>query len=118
MLLQPMELCGIMGSDIHYIMGSNIHYIMGSNIHCIMGSNIHYIMGGNIHYMMGSNIHYIMGSNIHYILGSRTQPRQRVASYVSAAQGKSQLLPPAPPYYPFPRGKIHTRGNIWSFTVG
>ena len=27
-------------------------------------------------------------------------------------QGKSQLLspaPPAPPYYPFPRGKIHTR---------
>ena len=33
-------------------------------------------------------------------------------------QGKSQLLPPAPPYYPFPRVKIHTRGNIWSFTVG
>ena len=33
-------------------------------------------------------------------------------------QGKFQLLPPAPPYYPFPRGKIHTRGNIWSFTVG
>ena len=32
--------------------------------------------------------------------------------------GKIQLLPPAPPYYPFPRGKIHTRGNIWSFTVG
>ena len=25
------------------------------------------------------------------------------------------LLPPAPPYYPFPRVKIHTRGNIWSF---
>ena len=33
-------------------------------------------------------------------------------------QGKSQLLPPAPPYYPIPRGKTHTRGNIWSFTVG
>ena len=32
--------------------------------------------------------------------------------------GKYQLLPPAPPYYPFPRGNIHTRGNIWSFTVG
>ena len=32
-------------------------------------------------------------------------------------QGKFQLLPPAPPYYPFPRGKIHTRGNIWGFTV-
>ena len=30
-------------------------------------------------------------------------------------QGQSQLLPP---YYPFPRGKLHTRGNIWSFTVG
>ena len=33
-------------------------------------------------------------------------------------QGKFQLLSPAPPYYPFPRGKAHTRGNIWSFTVG
>ena len=28
-----------------------------------------------------------------------------------------QLLPPAPPSYPFPSGKIHTRGNVWSFTV-
>ena len=27
-------------------------------------------------------------------------------------KGKFQLLPPAPPYYPFPRGKIHTRGNM------
>ena len=27
-------------------------------------------------------------------------------------------VPPAPPYFPFPRGKPHTRGNIWSFTVG
>ena len=33
-------------------------------------------------------------------------------------QGKFQLLHPATPYYPFPRGKFHTRGNIWSFTVG
>ena len=33
-------------------------------------------------------------------------------------QGKCQLLHPATPYYPFPRGKFHTRGNIWSFTVG
>ena len=32
-------------------------------------------------------------------------------------QGKFQLLPSAPPYYPIPRGIIHTRGNIWSFTV-
>ena len=31
---------------------------------------------------------------------------------------KCQLLHPATPYYPFPRGKFHTRGNIWSFTVG
>ena len=36
----------------------------------------------------------------------------------AAGQGKSRLLPRAPPYYPFPRGKIRTRGNIWSFTVG
>ena len=41
---------------------------------------------------------------------------QLVFSY--ASQRKSQLPPPAPPYYPFPRGKIHTRGNVWSFTVG
>ena len=34
------------------------------------------------------------------------------------AQGKLQLLPPAPPYYPCPSGKIHNRVNIWSFTVG
>ena len=34
------------------------------------------------------------------------------------AQGKCQLLHPAPPYYPFPRGKFHTRSNIWSLTVG
>ena len=33
-------------------------------------------------------------------------------------QGKCQLLHPATPYYPFPRGKFHTMGNIWSFTVG
>ena len=33
-------------------------------------------------------------------------------------RGKFQLLHPAAPYYPFPRGKFHTRGNIWSFTVG
>ena len=32
--------------------------------------------------------------------------------------GKIQLPPPAPPYYPFPRGKIHTRGKICGFTVG
>ena len=31
---------------------------------------------------------------------------------------KCQLLHPATPYYPFPRGNIHTMGNIWSFTVG
>ena len=31
---------------------------------------------------------------------------------------KGQLLHPGTPYYPFPRGNIHTMGNIWSFTVG
>ena len=25
---------------------------------------------------------------------------------------------PCAPILPFPRGKIHTRGNIWGFTVG
>ena len=36
----------------------------------------------------------------------------------SFVQGEFQLLPPAPPYYPLPRGKIHPKGYIWSFTVG
>ena len=36
----------------------------------------------------------------------------------SAALRKGQLLHHATPYYPFPRRNIHTRGNIWSFTVG
>ena len=31
---------------------------------------------------------------------------------------KCLLLHPATPYYPSTRGKFHTRGNIWSFTVG
>ena len=31
---------------------------------------------------------------------------------------KCLLLHPATPYYPFPRGKFHTGGNVWSFTVG
>ena len=31
---------------------------------------------------------------------------------------KGQLLHPAAPYYPSPRGKFHTGGNTWSFTVG
>ena len=48
-----------------------------------------------------------------YAHGKYTKPL-----YCLLLQGKSQLLPPAPPYYPFPRGKFHTRGNIWSFTAG
>ena len=32
-------------------------------------------------------------------------------------QSKCQLLHPATPHYPFPRGKFHTRGNMWGFTV-
>ena len=31
---------------------------------------------------------------------------------------KCLLLHPATPCYPSPRGKFHTRSNIWSFTVG
>ena len=45
-------------------------------------------------------------TQVHLVLGTKDR------------QGKSQLLPPAPPYYPFPRGKVHTRGSLWSFTVG
>ena len=41
--------------------------------------------------------------------------RRRSAERAGADQGEFQLLPPAPPYYPFPTGKIHTRGNILSF---
>ena len=40
------------------------------------------------------------------------------ATATKPPQGKFQLLHPAAPYYPFPRGNFHTRGNIWSFTVG
>ena len=36
----------------------------------------------------------------------------------AGGQGKWQLPHPATPYYPFHRGKFHTMGNIWSFTVG
>ena len=35
-----------------------------------------------------------------------------------AGKAHSSCCPLRPPYYPFNRGKIHTRGNIWSFTVG
>ena len=31
---------------------------------------------------------------------------------------KFQLLTPAPPVLPLSQSKIHTRGNVWSFTVG
>ena len=33
------------------------------------------------------------------------------SSWEDFRQGKCQLLHPAPPYYPFPRGKSHTRCN-------
>ena len=33
-------------------------------------------------------------------------------------QGKFQLLDPCAPVVPHSQRKIHTRGNIWSFTVG
>ena len=36
----------------------------------------------------------------------------------SRDKANPSCCPPAPPYHPFPRVKIHTRGNIWSFTVG
>ena len=35
---------------------------------------------------------------------------------VSRKDRKCQLLHPATPHYPFPRGKFHTRGN--TYTVG
>ena len=44
---------------------------------------------------------------------------ERLSSFTYlGTQGKFQLLPSEPPYYPSPRGKSHTRGNIWSLTVG
>ena len=36
--------------------------------------------------------------------------------FLRAVEKARQTL--ALPYYPFPSGKIHTGGNIWSFTVG
>ena len=45
-------------------------------------------------------------------------PAHHALALDAARQDQFQLLHPAPPYQPFPRGKRHTRGNIWSFTVG
>ena len=44
--------------------------------------------------------------------------RRRSSLPATRTQRKYQLLHPAPPYYPFPRRKVHTMGNIWGFTVG
>ena len=49
--------------------------------------------------------------------GGGGRDHERVWRRVSTLR-KGQLLHPATPYYPFPRGKFHTKGNIWSFTVG
>ena len=45
-------------------------------------------------------------------------PNEAPAEMIAKYPGEFQLLPPAPPYYPIHRGNIHTRGNIWRFTVG
>ena len=45
-------------------------------------------------------------------------PNKKNTTTKTRTQGKFQLRPPAAPYCPVPRVKIHTRGNIWSFTVG
>ena len=41
----------------------------------------------------------------------------RALSMAHKQAGKIPAAAPLPPYYPFPRGKGNTRGNIWSFTV-
>ena len=51
-----------------------------------------------------------------YGLGAGPSPEW--CSGGAAYIGKFQLLPLAPPCYPITRGKPHTRGNVWSFTVG
>ena len=43
------------------------------------------------------------------------------ASGCCSSHSQARPIPdaaPCSPYYPFPRGKIHTRGKLWSFTVG
>ena len=46
------------------------------------------------------------------------RPYYTVPPGLQGGRGKMQLLPPASPYYPIPWRKIHTRGNICSFTAG
>ena len=47
-----------------------------------------------------------------------TLMRMRIRDTQVPPLRKCLLLHPATPYYTCPRGKLHTRGNIWSFTVG
>ena len=56
---------------------------------------------------------YLPAPTCHYL-----RLRYHHHHHLHMRQGKFQLLPPEPLYYPFPRGKIHTRGDIWSFTAG
>ena len=56
---------------------------------------------------------------------SRMQPRncdpggcERGRHRMRKVRRKCLLLHPATPYYPSPRGKFHTRGNMWSCTAG
>ena len=54
-------------------------------------------------------------------LGKGSMGAQRAAAGLIPPKhrhGSFQMLPPALPYYPIPRGNPHTRGNTWSFTVG
>ena len=59
-------------------------------------------------------------------IGEMQRKLNELASYVRTVPPpllcndlrKCQLLHPAPPYYPLPQRKFHTRGNVGGFPVG
>ena len=65
----------------------------------------------------------LMSAGIVKRLGDSTAKLNALAKEGGLGEGEIQKVNascccPAPPYHPFPREKIHTRGNIWDFTVG
>ena len=52
------------------------------------------------------------------MFGENHNPLGEEADLGAFPRANSSISAMRPPYYPFPRVKIHTRGNIWSFTVG
>ena len=77
-----------------------------------------WVLGG----LQGSGPGKGLPDNDHIVRGLREAVVSLAARSVEARRFvhlRKCLLPhPATPYYPSPRGKFHTRGNIWSFAVG